>query len=1079
MKSALPWLLAVLAVLAVFPVSRMATRAERQEEQKEEGEKALAPEPPAAEDQEKEEESPPPPWTEPVRLLRELFGLPPVLEMPREQQQAELVAAAKKAGYSLEFLVALVPDPVDSRLPANFDRAVDAIQSGYAQSDYLLDRAWLPWSDDEAKTAAAHRAAPGLMLFRRKVRPGDWRLGVVLLVGETPKSGIHKAAFREALDLVAGLSAGKPQAVRLLGPSFSGSAESLRLAMLDRPGSLAFRAATGTATARGLEDLFRRLGVGFCRTVVPDEILQRNVFTFLREEMAWDLRQVALLTESDTAYGRSLLRGQGRQREEDPLKDLISVQVPSNLFDLRNAAGEPVRQDDASEALEELLRPSRPALDLRLTDRDAPRDLVPTFDDSLTTRSKDLKLANLLEAVSREGIRYVGVLQTDVKDKLFLAAAIRRFVPDTVLFTFDNDLLYAHPQLDRTMDETLVFSSAPLFTEGELWVPSALDPQGRQRRQLTSELEQGIFLAVRHLLEPDQPLPRPDAWITAVGNGSLWPIARVPVSDGGWARLCGAEPQPAKRSMRAGGRGLADRIDLQILLVALALVLLAVRLRRVALLAQVPGAPAGLAAANRRLLAAGSLLLALAAGFLAALGSLPFASLDLRQVFSLQAIYLVALVLVYAALVRGVARAFQDRVGPVAGIAWALAGGLVLVALALALRHLWIPGGQIAFFYLRARAFASGLSPLVTLAALGGAVYSWLYFELERRRLMARQATDCPLEALDEPAVAGCGGILAAIRSLLTRTLPEDLRLWGLPAVAFLPPLFLLVPTFQPIGETAAFGLWVLAFLVVALALAALSFYRFLRLWHWTRRLLLRLDEASPALAEAFEEVAQEMRWRPMKSFGLRMPPFRTPVLSVRRLRALAALGRVSLEPGALDRPFLGVFTHSTQGLAAEVASRNELEAALAAACESLKGKAGQPGVREFLALRIAAYLRYIFAHLRNCLLGALASGFLVLVAVTAYAFQPKQFIALAVWLALAAAVLLTLWVFVQMDRNATLSRIGGTPPGQVSFDRTFYTNLFTYVGIPLLGLLATRFPGVAGSLSGLAQQLLRVSGGG
>ena len=45
------------------------------------------------------------------------------------------------------------------------------------------------------------------------------------------------------------------------------------------------------------------------------------------------------------------------------------------------------------------------------------------------------------------------------------------------------------------------------------------------------------------------------------------------------------------------------------------------------------------------------------------------------------------------------------------------------------------------------------------------------------------------------------------------------------------------------------------------------------------------------------------------------------------------------------------------------------------------------------------------------------------------------------------------------MDRNPTLSRIGGTTPGQVTFDRAFLTKLLTYAGIPILGLVATQFP--------------------
>ena len=105
------------------------------------------------------------------------------------------------------------------------------------------------------------------------------------------------------------------------------------------------------------------------------------------------------------------------------------------------------------------------------------------------------------------------------------------------------------------------------------------------------------------------------------------------------------------------------------------------------------------------------------------------------------------------------------------------------------------------FFHLRARAFSSGLSPLDSLAAVGGAVYAWILWELKRRRLIARQSTDCPVENLGDPAVMGVDPILKAVRALLIRTFPEDWRFGFLPAVAFLPPVFLLWATVQPVGE--------------------------------------------------------------------------------------------------------------------------------------------------------------------------------------------------------------------------------------------------------------------------------------
>ena len=702
-------------------------------------------------------------------------------------------------------------------------------------------------------------------------------------------------------------------------------------------------------------------------------------------------------------------------------------------------------------------------------------------------------LENLLQAVSREGIRYVGIVATDVRDKLFLAEEVRARVPDAILFTFDNDLLYAHSQYVQTLDGMLVFSSAPLVTEGAPWVPASLTPVGsRVRRQFTSELQQGLYEAVRHLL--GQPVARPRAWILAVGNGSLWPLARLdaPLPAAAAARLCAAAApaagqRPSKADRRIEGNGFAGKDDLQVLLVAVLLSVFAWRLRRAALLEPVTGALVDYSPGNRRLLAAGTLLLALAAGVLLAVGSVPFwaRGLSLERLAvswqPVQVLYLSDLAGVYVLLAGAAALAVHRRLTPARTAVWAVGAAVVLALLALGLRWLCMPGRQVELFHLRARAFSSGLSPLVSLAAVGWAVYAWILWELKRRRLMARQATDCPVEALGDPAISGSAPVLKVIHDLLARTLPKDRRFWLLPALVFIPPVTLLWSTVQPVAETKGFGRLFILFLVLALALAALSYYRFFRIWVWTSRILHRLDNASPRVAEAFQAVAKDLEWRPIQSFGWRIPAFKTPTVSVRRLRALAAAGKIKLPAGTeLDAVLKEIFENETdEGSPGEIAARNRLEKVFTQVCLDLHGHTGDAEVRQFVALRVAAWLRYVLAHMRSCLVGALASGLLALVGVTAYAFQPRHFVSLAIWLALAAAVGLTLLVFVQMDRNATLSRIGDTTPGKVTFDRTFFSKLFTFVGLPVLGLVATQFPEVGHLLGGLAGQLLRIAGGG
>lgn len=110
---------------------------------------------------------------------------------------------------------------------------------------------------------------------------------------------------------------------------------------------------------------------------------------------------------------------------------------------------------------------------------------------------------------------------------------------------------------------------------------------------------------------------------------------------------------------------------------------------------------------------------------------------------------------------------------------------------------------------------------------------------------------------------------------------------------------------------------------------------------------------------------------------------------------------------------------------------------------------------------------------------GGTICGLTLLVAVSSYAFQPKRFLSFGIWMALLLASLMTLRAFVQMDRNGALSAISGTDAGRVSLDRTFFSNIFTYGGIPVLGVVLTQFPAVGRVFGGWLGPLFRVAGGG
>src|SRR5208337_3163640 len=122
--------------------------------------------------------------------------------------------------YGIEFLIATVPDPIDSRLPNFFNSFAESIESAAQDAGYTLDRFALPWMEegDKGQNGPAlgrqtlAESVPGLILFRN---PTEQKLLLVFLVGETPTTGIHKQAMFSALEQMAQFYAWDPQHAEL------------------------------------------------------------------------------------------------------------------------------------------------------------------------------------------------------------------------------------------------------------------------------------------------------------------------------------------------------------------------------------------------------------------------------------------------------------------------------------------------------------------------------------------------------------------------------------------------------------------------------------------------------------------------------------------------------------------------------------------------------------------------------------------------------------------------------------------------------------------------------------------------
>jgi hypothetical protein len=412
-----------------------------------------------------------------------------------------------------------------------------------------------------------------------------------------------------------------------------------------------------------------------------------------------------------------------------------------------------------------------------------------------------------------------------------------------------------------------------------------------------------------------------------------------------------------------------------------------------------------------------------------------------------------------------------------AALATLLAGLAVVPLLAWAIHSRWMVC-DVAFGQ-RVRAFASGLSPLISLFWLVGALYLWALLELERRRLTAWQRIDWPLADAFEPAFRGSSRLLGTIRHLLAVTVAASwwrrLALAGVVAAA-LSAVWL---PMQPAAEKPEFGRLMLVLWALPAALSAISCYRFARVWQTLRKLLLRIG-ATP-LAPRLGTLSEALRWKPMQALTWPIPPFDSLILSLVRLEELRHAGAVTLtdaERRDVQRFLALAFkAEARERSRAEIVNRERLAHLIAVVSVQLAQRRDQPGVEEFFAIRVAAYLRYVFAQLRSSLMSALGPALLVLLAVAAYTFEPKGSVSLGFLALVLAEIVIAVSVLVAMNRDTVLSLIAGNPPGEVTFDWHFVSSLLTFGILPLLALIGTQIPAAGQLLNGWLKPLLHLAG--
>jgi hypothetical protein len=503
------------------------------------------------------------------------------------------------APWKLQTMIVDVPNPIESAVSYHFDAVVESLQFAMSAEGFVLDRYRLPWFDYQDRLSVdpklkvklserTYGKHPGALLFRG-TDPCNKELILMLLVGENPLSGVYKQAFSTAVQIILKdlpkrqtqaphlFSFKQPQQVSVLGPYFSGSADSLALSISEyklRDKAWSFRVVAGGAMNVDKSAFVKRClpaKAEFHATLVRADLLKSSLIDFVRDhDRDWtnSKQKIAWLTESNTGFG--VLK---QVKPENPPKvadySLVDLPFPIHISRVRGSfsdAAQTAQQDVPN------LSTSRLRLRIPFEDSQPARDVIPEFTPGMTATTAELLLNQIMTTIARARFRYVGITATDARDRIFLAGYIRKACPDVQLLIIESDLLFTHPESRSFMKGAIIASSYAVTQQGRLGPEERSRPEGRHI-EFPTDYCQGMYNAaiilrnyecfdmnfdsanrapgpptegnpLRHALRGYETIwapqkdklskdnqgripptvRQPGIWLSVVGNDELWPL---------------------------------------------------------------------------------------------------------------------------------------------------------------------------------------------------------------------------------------------------------------------------------------------------------------------------------------------------------------------------------------------------------------------------------------------------------------------------------------------------------------------------------------------------------------------------
>ena len=1082
------------------------------------------------------------------------------------------------AESTLRVVVATVPDPNATQMRLDFDRDVAAIQRAAAEESYNYTRFWFPWRGDDwiadktedPELEIRRRQEPGILCFRKNGSGdnGDQadRL-FVLLVGETPTSGVNRIQFAHALYYAKQLTAptikqngqlvknpSQRDQLDVAGPLFSASFNPIQdvLKKLDeeridtnkvgpeleknyvpeplREASLVSPRTSGQEFINEFNH-FCDTNTGLCKLetlALSSSQVREQALGFLKD-LGYDHRVVAQLSEDESAFGESQIRSSTdstttpgstsiRTPEADCDKETkpnpagkcepdygMKLHFPRDMSSVRNLSDE--ESAKVAEAGSKYFSLPRGSLPTRLAasepiDRDSPAAFGAEQEMAEVARS----LADSVAQMRLHHIRAVVITASNPLDRIYLLEYLHNQLPDLRAMTVDADTL----ELDRPhfVDLTGTFAVTTMPPLSGM-LHTIVGNNGKpvdHTFSFASSSQEGEFLAVDTLLQKntDTTTPKDDSaclYFSIVGANGFRLIPKDKTIHGSPRFPCAitkSVPGSDTMSIPPPEQFLTAQVPERLpnTFVTFSFVILAWNIFHFLSLAnswhrkegffsyaaelvkaQEPDRVYLLFAVNNQLLIADVILSWLAWQCLrsdAGPGWDELALWSVLCIFALLAFVAAGLMVVlFLRFIRSLKRPSVDQ--KLLGGRWTQ---MIVAALYLA-SSLWMAyllpfhaAGE-GIFLERITQLGDHLSPLLPIMSILLGYFLWGLLHLRR---LAWAASRKPHLAFVAATDEFLHERVDSVQTYLAEVTPSNR---GITIVSSIFAVLVAAVLHKSLNGLEGYGIslwwklhwsfsvwftiWGVGMLLATVTMTSLHAWL---IWTRLRKLLLWLEttEMSGTFIRLGQNGVLQVKMWDLTKMEKNLSFLRSTVDSVRSLN-----GPTSRAAKIAEIQFNRLLDADRDNLQLQPRQierfSRTLNVSMDAAVKALPIKTAsilnRAELREYLALRLIAMIRYAMLHI-GAMITFVAYGFgLAVVSIMFYPFEGRKTI--GGLLAIAFVALLT-WIGVmilQFQSNEMLSHLGGAKSGETNY-RQAALHLLTVGGLPLIAILTSQFPGIA-----------------